>query len=381
VPLGAEMSVFAWLALIGVGGIAVVWVAYPLAVAALAALRRPRATHAGARHEPAVTVVIATRETPDVIRSRVRDIRSGSYPAAKLDIVVAVDPLSPHRGALPSELGEGVTIVVGDAEGGKAAALNAGVRAARGEILVFADSWQRFHPDALRHLADGFADPRVAAVSGRLELERARGAGAIIRAYWSYEVWLRRNEARLHSTVGVVGAINAVRRDRWAPLPAGLILDDVHTPMRLALEGARIEFANDAIAFDPRPPSPRQEFPRKVRTLTGVLQLCAWLPGVLVPVRNPLWAQFVCHKLLRMLTPYFVLAAAVGVAGLAWLAARGRWSPGEIALVAAALLAGVAWTRWGRRLREIAALAVMVQAALVIAAVNAARGNWNVWHR
>ena len=48
--------------------------------------------------------------------------------------------------------------------------------------------------------------------------------------------------------------------------------------------------------------APEQEFRRKVRTLTGVLQLCAWLPRLLVPIRNPVWVQFVSHKLLRLLT-------------------------------------------------------------------------------
>ena len=41
-----------------------------------------------------------------------------------------------------------------------------------------------------------------------------------------------------------------------------------------------------------------------VRTLTGVIQVCAWLPGVLNPLRNRIWLQFVFHKLLRLLTPY-----------------------------------------------------------------------------
>jgi len=50
--------------------------------------------------------------------------------------------------------------------------------------------------------------------------------------------------------------------------------------------------------------APVAEFQRKVRTLTGNWQLCAWLPAVLVPWRNPVWAAFLCHKILRLLTPF-----------------------------------------------------------------------------
>ena len=65
-----------------------------------------------------------------------------------------------------------------------------------------------------------------------------------------------------------------------------------------------------------------------MRTLTGVLQLCAWLPQTLAPVRNPVWPQFVTHKLLRLLTPYWVLVCVVWAIaaiehriGLGWLLA------------------------------------------------------------
>ena len=63
-----------------------------------------------------------------------------------------------------------------------------------------------------------------------------------------------------------------------------------------------------------------QEYRRKVRTLTGVIQVCAWLPKVLDPIANPIWLQFVFHKLLRLLTPYLavlVLASGVWTAGSA----------------------------------------------------------------
>src|SRR5205814_2287338 len=125
--------------------------------------------------------------------------------------------------------------------------------------------------------------------------------------------WLRRCEAQVHSCVGVTGAVYAMRRKLWSPLPAGLINDDVYIPMRMVLAGYRIAFADDAHAVETRRPTAQQEYTRKLRTLTGVLQLCAWLPELLVPHRNPIWPQFVIHKLLRLLTPYCLLGIAVWI--------------------------------------------------------------------
>src|SRR5207249_9229592 len=62
-----------------------------------------------------------------------------------------------------------VRFVWGDEPGGKAATLNAGVRAASGDIVMFTDTSQRFHPEAIGRLADALREQGVGAVSGNLE--------------------------------------------------------------------------------------------------------------------------------------------------------------------------------------------------------------------
>src|SRR5690606_26882581 len=196
--------------------------------------------------------------------------------------------------------------------GGKAAALNAAMRVATGAVVVFADTHQRFDRQTIPRLVAAFADPRVGAVSGSLRLPP--DARSLAARYWAFERWLRRIESRLHSSVGATGAVYAIRRALWRPLPANLILDDVYTPMQIVLGGSRVAFDEDAIAVETRKPSPAQEYGRKVRTLTGVVQLCAWLPAVLVPWRNPIWVQFVSHTLLRRLTRYLLMVIGVSMA-------------------------------------------------------------------
>ena len=168
-------------------------------------------------------------------------------------------------------------------------------------------------------------------------------------------------------------------RALWAPLPAGLILDDVYTPMRLAASGGRIGFTTRARAYDPRRFAPADEYRRKVRTLTGVIQLCAWLPIVLNPLKNPIWIQFVCHKLLRLLTPYFLLLALIG--GV-WTVAT-RIPVDALARSIAPVLLVVAAGLMIRRVRVAAknrlAWVVALQSAVVVATVNGARGRWDVW--
>jgi hypothetical protein len=168
-------------------------------------------------------------------------------------------------------------------------------------------------------------------------------------------------------------------RRLWAPLPAGLILDDVYVPMRLALDGWRVGFERDAHAHETRRVDAGQEFRRKVRTLTGNYQLCAWLPGVLVPGRNPIWLQFLCHKLLRLVLPWGVLLVALAVA-LALLDAAGPRTPWLLAAAAAgALWLAVGRDGLARRLRGLAVQFGSMQAATLVAMAHGLRGRWDVW--
>ena len=314
-----------------------IWGGYPLVVRALAGLRRERRVDS-AGPERTVSVIIASHDDAAAITARVQDVLAGEYPPHLIEVVVALD--AARAKTTPEalqHLDSRVRVLRGDAPGGKAPALNAAVRAARHELLVFTDTAQKFEPDAIGEIVAQFGDERVGAASGMLELAGKKGSRNLAERYWRYERWLRHWEAQLHSTVGVTGAIYGMRRSLWGDLPAGLINDDVYVPMRLVLQGWRVAFTERARAFDARRFAAAEEYRRKVRTLTGVIQICAWLPGVMNPVRNPIWLQFVFHKLLRLLTPY--LTVFVAVAALVLVVGAVVASPVGMQLLPVALIA------------------------------------------
>jgi cellulose synthase/poly-beta-1,6-N-acetylglucosamine synthase-like glycosyltransferase len=372
------MAAVLTLALLAGGGLALSWAIYPVVIHGLAALAR-KAGPAAPAPAPTVTVVVATREDSGVVAARIANLLASDYPAELLSVVVALDwasGLQPHE---PSVHDSRVRIIVGDQPGGKAASLNAAVREATGDLLVFTDSHQQFAPDSISALVAALADARFGAVSGQLELPEGKRR-SLLEHYWRFERRLRRDEAKLHSAVGVSGSIYAMRRALWRPLPAGLILDDLYVPMRLVLEGHRVGFTPAAKAYDSRRSQVETEFHRKVRTLTGNFQLCAWMPGVLLPWRNPVWLQFVLHKLFRLLTPWLAMLFLLAIAILGWSA----WGPVVLLLAAGgallvwllALLLGMsgrltAYLRWFGTM----------QAAIAVATVNGLTGRWNVWSR
>ena len=71
-----------------------------------------------------------------------------------------------------------------DQNRGKAAALNSGRSAARGEVIVTCDADGYLDPQALRHLVAPLADPSVGVVAGQVRLFHPRGPSAGSRC-WS----------------------------------------------------------------------------------------------------------------------------------------------------------------------------------------------------
>lgn len=273
--------------------------------------RRPARTHA---IRPRVSVIIAAYNEAPRLADRLRNLLASAYPPDLLEILVGSDGSTDGTADAVSAFGPQVRAVAFDQRRGKAAVLNDLVPAASGEILVFADARQQFETGAIAALVSHFADPAVGAVSGALILlEEGESAAGVegAAAYWEVEKRIRWAESRFDSTVGVTGAIYAIRRELFQPLPSDAILDDVIVPMRIVRQGYRVLFDPDARAFDRRAKSDAQEFGRKVRTIAGNFQMFRLESWLLSPLRNRLWWQTISHKGLRLVLPLCYLTAFV----------------------------------------------------------------------
>jgi len=275
---------------------------------------------------PGVSVIVAARNEARRLPERIANLLASDYPLDRIQIIVASDGSTDDTAAALAPYRDRVTLLLLPPRG-KAAALNAAVLHARHPILVFADARQRFAPDAIRRLVAAFSQSGVGAVSGELVIDCEADQDAAehstigdgVGAYWKYEKWIRRNEACVGSSIGVTGAIYAMRRWLWQPLPADAILDDVLGPMRIVQRGYRVHFEPGARAFDRTASDASAELRRKTRTLAGNFQLLRYEPRLIVPGRNPVWLQFVSHKLARLMVPYALIALLVSSA---WLTSR-----------------------------------------------------------
>ena len=314
--------------------VAYVYAGYPLLLWAWSRLRPRPVRRAEGVWEPRVSLILAAHNERHTLARKIENCLALDYPAEKLQVVVSLDGSTDGSAAVAEasrHLHAGLTVVEGSHRG-KAAAINRGVAAATGEVLVFCDARQRIDRGALRALLADLSDPEVGAVTGELLLldasdhEASDGVGL----YWRYEKALRAMESAVHSTLGVTGALYALRRELFVPLAEQTILDDMMIPLRAVLAGRRTVFEPRARAYDGVCP-PDQEFRRKLRTLVGNFQLLHVMPELIVPGRNPVFLQYVSHKLGRLVVPYALVALLISNLWLregfylAFLGCQGAW--------------------------------------------------------
>ena len=293
-------------------GLVYIFAGYPGAIVLMARVRpRPIARRP---IEPTVSVLIAAHDEAATIAARIENCLALDYPRARLEIVIASDGSTDRTVDIARQYarasGPAVRVLAFPWRRGKPAVLNDGIPQCSGEIVLLGDARQRWDPGTVRLLVENFADPAVGAASGELMLVNDAGVavGEGVGAYWRYEKVIRKAESAVHSTVGATGAIYAIRRRLFEPIPSDTLTDDVLIPLRIVRRGFRVVFDDRAHAWDRVAVSGRQEYTRKVRTLGGVVQVFA-REGWLWRPKHPVWAQALSHKLLRLAAPFVMLAA------------------------------------------------------------------------
>ena len=330
----SALSIAFWIAVILLGYL---YAGYPL-VAWLRARVCPM-WHWSEPIAPLVTVVVVAHNEAETITERIRNLLDLDYPADCLDIVIASDGSTDATAARArSQADARVAVRSFPFRRGKAAVLNDVIPSVRGEIVVLADARQRFECAAVKDLVSNFADPSVGAVSGELILSAGTtSTGDGIGFYWRYEKFIRRHESRTDSTVGTTGAIYAIRRPLFDPIPPDTILDDVLIPLRIVRRGYRVLFDARARAFDGPSATGHQEFVRKTRTIAGTFQLLCRERWLLNPLRNRIWFETLSHKGLRLTAPLLHAAVLVCSAGLSDIPGYRFMLLGQCAFYGAAL--------------------------------------------
>ena len=176
--------------------------------------------------EPAVAIVVPAFNEGAAVARTIDSCLSLDYPHDKLEVVVvddgSQDDTWDQMVAAAARHPEGsVRLVALGSNQGKRAAMAAGIRGTSAEILLFVDSDSMPAPGALRLLVQGFADPKVGAISGITHVRNA-DTNALTRMqaaryYVSFQL-LKTAESVFGAVSCCPGCFAAYRRSAILPL-------------------------------------------------------------------------------------------------------------------------------------------------------------------
>jgi glycosyl transferase family 2 len=238
---------------------------------------------------PGVTVVVPAYLESGVIEAKVANLQENGYPGPLEVIVVASDPdTSTAARTTSARVSESPTRL------SKPEALNRGVEAATHPVVVLTDANAMLQPGAIASLVRWFSVPNVDAVAG----EKLILGESEERLYWRFESWLKLLEWRRGTTIGVDGALVAVRREAYRSMPTHVTMDDIWLALDIVEGGGRIAYEPSArVVEEPAPGD--ADWERRTRVVACTLEVFSrrrrlLLPGV-TDVTPMLWG----HRLIR----------------------------------------------------------------------------------
>ncbi len=281
---------------------------YPLSLLFLSFFRKKKTTRSP--FFPPATIIIAACNEEKRIGEKLENTLDLDYPKEKLQIIVASDGSGDRTNEIVENYcARGVWLLKIPERRGKENAQKEAVQKAKGDILVFTDTATLLDRRGLREIISNFSDPSVGSVSCEDRLLGNDGSPSGEGFYLRYEMWLRRMESNVNSLVGVSGCFFAARKEVCRDFP-----EDVQSDFRTVLNGMKLGFRGvtdpRALGFYQDVADPRHEFDRKIRTILRGLTVFFHYPELLNILKYRFFSyQYLCHKLLRWLVPFFLLAA------------------------------------------------------------------------
>lgn len=255
---------------------------------------------------PSVALIIAAYNEEEIIAEKIENSLELTYPSEKLEIIIFSDESDDRTDEIvTSYADEGVELMRIEGRVGKTECQNRVAQAVESDILVFSDANSMYEPNAVTNLVRGFS-PGIGCVVG--ELRYSVDGGVVGESvYWRYEQYIKRLESAVNSLVGANGSIYAVRASSYVPLPRGET-SDFAEPLAIVENGESVKYAANAVAREQTGASTRSELDRRKRIVTRTWNTLTSYTSLLNPINYSAFSfQLISHKLLRWLSPVFLL--------------------------------------------------------------------------
>jgi cellulose synthase/poly-beta-1,6-N-acetylglucosamine synthase-like glycosyltransferase len=319
-PLGLLVEIGLWAGLVvflfGLGKLLYV----PLAIAfeirgAYGKGKRPSL----ADESPFVSIIIPAYNEAVVLESCIRSVLSSDYPSFEIVVVDDGSTDDTRRIMRRMQRRDKRVRTRSQANGGKGAALNAGIKRARGDVLLFVDADGLFLPNTITELLRGFDDERIGGVCGDDRPRNLDGIQTRLLSLMSHvgTGMVRRALDLLHCLPIVSGNIGAFRRsviEQVGGFREDTVGEDLELTWRVRKAGHLVTFRPNAIVFAESPSTLVALWRQRVRWARGLLQTMRSHWGMIGNPRYGIFGMFLALNSITMVViPIVQLALLIAL--------------------------------------------------------------------
>jgi cellulose synthase/poly-beta-1,6-N-acetylglucosamine synthase-like glycosyltransferase len=290
------------------------YVLYPVLLKILAS-RKKFNFQSNTEELPSVSILMSCFNEETVIAQKIESIIHSNYPQEKIQIIIGSDNSSDNTNYIIASYSEKYSNIIFKPfyiRQGKSNIINQLYDISTGEILILTDANVFFDKNTINEIVKPFQNPEIGLVDSNMINTgiKLEGISFQEKSYISREVIIKHREGLLWGTMmGPFGGCFAIRRKLYSPVPKNFLVDDFYICMKVLEMKYKAINNLEAKVFEDVSNNLSIEFKRKIRIATGDFQNLKRFIKLLFPPWKGLAFSFLSHKVLRWITPIFMIFA------------------------------------------------------------------------
>ncbi len=262
---------------------------------------------------PFVSVLMAVHNEEKILAEKIQSILNSNYPAHLYEIIIGSDASNDRTNEILKNFREkhdNIQTVFFKERQGKIKIINKLIKKAKSDFILFTDADVIFTAETIYELIKYFKEKKIGLVDSNLQKQETQKIGVAIQEkfYINFELSIKNKEGIIAGVMmGPFGGAYAIRKDLFENVPDNFLVDDFYINMKILQKNYWSINNPAAISYDNGTDDIKAEFKRKTRISTGNFQNLKTFYKVLFSKRYLLAFSFFSHKVLRWLTPIFII--------------------------------------------------------------------------
>jgi cellulose synthase/poly-beta-1,6-N-acetylglucosamine synthase-like glycosyltransferase len=314
----ATIAFFAGMFILAVFLIIYTYIIFPGLLAILAGEKKLVTNHTNTEL-PGVSIIISAYNEETVIQEKLESILNSDFPKSKYEILIGSDSSNDDTcGIVRSLLPENSNIKLSEFKErrGKPSVINDLIDTSVYPIIILTDANVIFEKSTIKNLVRHFKDERMGLVGANILNKGMKRDGISIqeKSYIERENLIKYREGILWGTMmGPFGGCFALRKILFEKVPEGFLVDDFYISMNILKKDYKCVNDLEAICFEDVSNDILQEYKRKSRISAGNFQNLKYFKKYLFRPFSPIGFCFISHKVLRWMTPFFIIISLVSL--------------------------------------------------------------------